>query len=376
MSRVKRFRRLSALTSLLLTTSSPYALAQGQPQRPVPLNKAQCDAMTGDVMAVATEKLGVDAFVDYLKASNVDRKLDELCKEGNFAGAHAIATEEIADFMKPPEPNRVPQGAPGQCAWDGQDAYWSASAGAGVYTLAMFVDVGDYDEHALARKSSRFTIDNTEEGLRYRLEVPFKDGGVRDSVDVEFSVDGAEPARATVPIIAKSWANITRFIPGAPKYMGRHVIKVSADGKPLMTATFTPYPPGPLMQETGRQATKLKKWYDAGSCVKRQCFLTTACCEVIGLDDDCFELAALRRFRDRVMLATPQGRREVAQYYERAPRILAALEVNGGAARLLAVYATHILPCAVMATLGFDRATWWLYRDLVTRLENLTATAD
>ncbi len=38
------------------------------------------------------------------------------------------------------------------------------------------------------------------------------------------------------------------------------------------------------------------------------CFITTACCEVLGLDEDCFELRALRRYRDRVLASRPGGR--------------------------------------------------------------------
>ena len=38
------------------------------------------------------------------------------------------------------------------------------------------------------------------------------------------------------------------------------------------------------------------------------CFITTACCEALGLDDDCFELRTLRRYRDQV-LAKTAGRR-------------------------------------------------------------------
>ena len=38
------------------------------------------------------------------------------------------------------------------------------------------------------------------------------------------------------------------------------------------------------------------------------CFITSACCEVLGLDEDCFELRALRRYRDRVLASRPGGR--------------------------------------------------------------------
>ena len=37
------------------------------------------------------------------------------------------------------------------------------------------------------------------------------------------------------------------------------------------------------------------------------CFITTACCDVLGLDDDCFELRTLRRYRDDVLAKQPGG---------------------------------------------------------------------
>ena len=46
----------------------------------------------------------------------------------------------------------------------------------------------------------------------------------------------------------------------------------------------------------------LAKSLDDDKCTPpaKGCFLTTACCEVLGLADDCFELRTLRRYRDEV----------------------------------------------------------------------------
>lgn len=98
------------------------------------------------------------------------------------------------------------------------------------------------------------------------------------------------------------------------------------------------------------------------------CYLTTACCGLVGLDDDCFELTALRAFRDRVMAPTERGRREIARYYEIAPLILAEMRRRGEERRLLGLYFTHILPAAVLARLGFTRPPWRLYAGMTRRL--------
>jgi hypothetical protein len=52
------------------------------------------------------------------------------------------------------------------------------------------------------------------------------------------------------------------------------------------------------------------------------CFVSTACCEAMGLNDDCEELQTLRYFRDTYLLASPEGRKEVAAYYANSPRVL------------------------------------------------------
>jgi hypothetical protein len=97
-----------------------------------------------------------------------------------------------------------------------------------------------------------------------------------------------------------------------------------------------------------------------------QCFITAACCTLVGLSDDCFELTALRRFRDRDLAAMPGGAEDIALYYRTAPAILDAM--RGDERRLLALYFTHILPSALAASLGLKRFTRWLYTDMMWRL--------
>ena len=55
------------------------------------------------------------------------------------------------------------------------------------------------------------------------------------------------------------------------------------------------------------------------------CFITTACCETLGLADDCFELRTLRRYRDEVLAKQPGGSR-------RDRRLLSARAADPGAA--------------------------------------------
>ena len=98
------------------------------------------------------------------------------------------------------------------------------------------------------------------------------------------------------------------------------------------------------------------------------CFITTACCEALGLDDDCFELRTLRRYRDQVLAVRPGGRSEIAAYYQLAPLILARLPRETRAARLCLVYASSILPAALAATAGLDRLAYRLYARMIDEL--------
>jgi hypothetical protein len=113
--------------------------------------------------------------------------------------------------------------------------------------------------------------------------------------------------------------------------------------------------------------TELAAQYADQKCTPPEgaCFITTAACDVLGLDDGCFELTALRRYRDEVLAKRPGGPAEIARYYEIAPLILARLPERTRRARLLLLYWRVILPAALAACLGFDALAYRLYRRMV-----------
>ncbi len=55
---------------------------------------------------------------------------------------------------------------------------------------------------------------------------------------------------------------------------------------------------------------------------KQGCFLTTACVQYFGKDDNCFELTVLRNFRDSVMKKDENWTLLVKKYYDIAPKIV------------------------------------------------------
>lgn len=101
---------------------------------------------------------------------------------------------------------------------------------------------------------------------------------------------------------------------------------------------------------------------------KKSCFLTEACCAEVGLADDCFELTALRRYRDRVLARRPSGAAEIGLYYALAPVLLRALGHEPRKRDLLRLYFTHILPCAVFAACGLNGTAHRRYVAMMVRL--------
>jgi hypothetical protein len=98
------------------------------------------------------------------------------------------------------------------------------------------------------------------------------------------------------------------------------------------------------------------------------CFITSACCEALGLADDCFELKALRLYRDEVLARRLGGAEDIAAYYARAPLILARLPHETRGVRLRALYARYILPSALAARLGLDAVVYRLYARMMHEL--------
>ncbi len=116
--------------------------------------------------------------------------------------------------------------------------------------------------------------------------------------------------------------------------------------------------------------------FRAGRCSapSEDCFLTSAACENLGLEDQCWELRMLRRFRDGWLKLQPGGEDQIAAYYALSTPVLAALDRHPQRRRLLAgAYLTTILPCAALHRLGLNAAVHGLYTRLLARMTKLAA---
>ena len=56
------------------------------------------------------------------------------------------------------------------------------------------------------------------------------------------------------------------------------------------------------------------------------CYITTAVCEHMQKEDDCYEMQVMRRFRDEYLMQTDEGRSIIKDYYEVAPGIVMILK--------------------------------------------------
>lgn len=78
---------------------------------------------------------------------------------------------------------------------------------------------------------------------------------------------------------------------------------------------------------------------------KSDCYVTTACVELQGKPDDCYELTLLRRFRDEFVAVADGGPSEIAYYYRTAPQVVAAINAHPDRTTLFAgVFESMIRP--------------------------------
>jgi hypothetical protein len=91
--------------------------------------------------------------------------------------------------------------------------------------------------------------------------------------------------------------------------------------------------------------TSMEPFWIVGKKSKSACYITTATCRSLGLPDDCTELGTLRWFRDQVVMSTPKGARQVADYYASAPDIVARIDRRDDAGAIYAhIHHAYILP--------------------------------
>ena len=76
------------------------------------------------------------------------------------------------------------------------------------------------------------------------------------------------------------------------------------------------------------------------------CFITTAVCKTLGKPDDCYELTTFRKFRDTWLIAQPDGKNLIAEYYIVAPKIVASIDRLAESSQIYkSIWQNHLSHC-------------------------------
>ena len=82
---------------------------------------------------------------------------------------------------------------------------------------------------------------------------------------------------------------------------------------------------------------------------RKACYITTAVCETFDKPDNCYELMRFREFRDDYLLKQPECPALVDEYYELAPRIVAAIDMCPDSAQIYeGIWEEYLSPCLQM----------------------------
>lgn len=109
-------------------------------------------------------------------------------------------------------------------------------------------------------------------------------------------------------------------------------------------------------------------WGDAGGS-SGGCFITTACVERQGLDDDCRELQILRKYRDELVRKDEDFRGKVLEYYRKAPLIIQEIEKTGESGKVYdKLYQEMIQPCVIYLENGKTEEAKQHYLDCYEQL--------
>lgn len=76
------------------------------------------------------------------------------------------------------------------------------------------------------------------------------------------------------------------------------------------------------------------------------CFITTAACEFLNKEDDCYELTTLRNFRDHWLAYQPEGENLIKEYYEIAPDIVNNINRSNEKEKIyVKIWNEYLVPC-------------------------------
>lgn len=100
------------------------------------------------------------------------------------------------------------------------------------------------------------------------------------------------------------------------------------------------------------------------------CYITTAVCRSLDKPDDCYELTALRRYRDEYLLSSEKGKGLVEEYYNIAPTIVKRINKQENADEIYhGIWETYLSPCIRLIEENRKEECRDVYSSMVRKLE-------
>lgn len=100
------------------------------------------------------------------------------------------------------------------------------------------------------------------------------------------------------------------------------------------------------------------------------CYITTAVCESLGKEDDCYELNILREYRDHYLRSTEDGEKIVNAYYDIAPSIVKRInKCNNSNEIYKEIYTQYLSPCIRLLEADKKEECKEIYSNMVMGLE-------
>ena len=110
---------------------------------------------------------------------------------------------------------------------------------------------------------------------------------------------------------------------------------------------------------------------------RKFCYITTAVCESLGREDDCYELTLLRSYRDGYLSSTEEGERAIAAYYDVAPTIVKHINALEDAPSVYrGIYEAYIQPCIRMIEEGKNQECADKYYEMVCDMKDMYFSKD
>jgi len=119
------------------------------------------------------------------------------------------------------------------------------------------------------------------------------------------------------------------------------------------------------------------KNYNAGksssgsSSSNEGCFITTSCIRHLGLNDNCYELTVLRKFRDEYVLNIPNGKIDIHYYYKVSPIIINTINLRPDRNQIWINVYHKIYQSIRFIELNKPEDAYKLYKDTIVELLGL-----